>query len=171
MGGRMVKNKNKIKQSKLVSDDVVKVRNLLILLVAVVIICVGIFFLTEKMIEKESNETETKNNVEIDYDIATIGTMFNRIESEYYVLIYSSGDNGTDLDSTLDSYRSSDNYIKTYYIDLDLKLNSIAKGEELVKKPSNSNEVSVTGPTLYKIKDGKVTNCYDGIDNIKDVLK
>ena len=117
MGGKMVKNR-KIKQSKLVSDDVVKVRNLFILLVSVVIICVGVFFLTEKMIAKENKENETKSDVKIDYDIATIGTMFNRIDEEYYVLIYSNEENGKDLNSVLDTYRSSDNYIKTYYITL-----------------------------------------------------
>lgn len=170
MGGRMVNNK-KIKQSKLVSDDVVRVRNLLILLVSVVIICVGLFFLTEKMIEKDNNENETKEEVKIDYDIATIGTMFNRPEKEYFVLIYSNEENSNDLGSVLDSYRSSDNYVKTYYIDLDLKVNSIAKGKEDSKKPSNSNEVIVTGATLYKIKDGKVANSYFGVDSIKSILK
>lgn len=166
----MVKNR-KIKQSKLVSDDVVKVRNLFILLVSVVIICVGVFFLTEKMIAKENKENETKNDVKIDYDIATIGTMFNRIEDEYYVLLYSNLDNGKDLNSVLDTYRSSDNYIKTYYIDLDLKINSIANSDKFVSKPNNSNEVKVKEATLFKIKDGKVTKSVTGVDNIKDVLK
>ena len=166
----MVKNR-KIKQSKLISDDVVKVRNLFILLVSVAIICVGLFFLTEKMIENENKETETKSDVKINYDIATIGTMFNRIEEEYYVLIYSNDDNGKDLNNVLDSYRSSDNYIKTYYIDLDVKINSIAKSNKFVSKPSNSNDVKVKEATLFMIKEGKVTKSITGVDNIKDVLK
>ena len=166
----MVKNK-RVKQSKIVSDDVIKIRNMLILLVGVVIVCVGLFFVTEIMIEKENSNNKTKEEVKIDYDIATIGTMFNRPEKEYYVLIYSKEENGTDLDSVLDTYRSSDNYIKTYYIDLDLKINELAKGEKVVKEPKNSNEVSVVEPTLYVIKDTKVSNCYSGVDNIKDVLK
>ena len=166
----MVKNR-KIKQSKLVSDDVVKVRNLFILLVSVVIICVGVFFLTEKMIEKDNKKNENKNEVKIDYDIATIGTMFNRVEDEYYVLIYSNKDNGNDLNSTLDSYRSSDNYIKTYYIDLDLKINSIAKSDKFVSEPTNSKEVKVNETTLFMIKEGKVTKSITGVDNIKNVLK
>lgn len=170
MGGRMVKN-GKIKQSKLVSDDVIKVRNLLILLVAVVIICVGVFFLTEKMIEKENSEAETKEEVKIDYDIATIGTMFNRIEEKYYVLIYSNENNGKDLNSVLDSYRSSDNYVKTYYVDLDLKINSIAKSDKFVSEPTNSNEVKIKEATLFMIKNGKVTESITGVDNIKNVLK
>ncbi len=167
----MVNKRKRVKQTKIVSDDVVKVRNMFILLVGVIIICVGLFFLTEKMIEKENNTTEEKEEVEIDYDIATIGTMFNRVEEEYYVLLYSKEENGSDLDSILDTYRSSDNYIKTYYINLDLKINGSALGDKLAEKPLKATEVSVVEPTLYKIKDGKVTECFSGVNNIKEVLK
>jgi len=166
----MVKNK-KIKQSKILSDDVVKVKNMFILLVGIVIVCVGLFFLTEKMIEKDTKTNEESVPVEIDYDIASIGTMFNRAEDEYYVLLYSKEENSVDLDSTLDAYRSSDNYIKTYYVNLDLKINNFVLGDSFVEKPTNSNEVKVNGATLYKIIGGKVVSSYNGVDSIKDVLK
>jgi len=166
----MVKNK-KVKQTKIMSDDVVKVRNMLILLVGVIIVCVGIFFLTEKMIEKENTKTQESKEVEIDNDIATIGTMFNRNYDEYYILMYSKKENSKDLDSILDSYRSSDNYIKTYFIDLDLKINSFVLGDNFNDKPTNSNEVSVNGAALFKINNGKVTKSYNGVDNIKNILK
>ena len=166
----MVKNK-KMKQSKIVSDDVVKVRNMLILLVGVVIVCVGVFFLTEKMIENENTNTEEQKEVEIDNDIATIGTMFNRNYEEYYVLMYSKEENSKDLDSVLDTYRSSDNYIKTYFIDLDLKINNSVLGDEFNEKPTSANEVKVKDATLFKINDGKITKAYAGVDNIKNILK
>ena len=40
-----------------------------------------------------------------------------------------------------------------------------------VKKPKSPNDVKVIGATLYKIKDGKVNNCYIGIDEIIEILK
>lgn len=166
----MVKNK-KVKETKIMSDDVVKVRNMLILLVGVVIVCVGLFFLTEKMIEKDTIKNEEINEVEFDNDIATIGTMFNRNYDEYYVLLYSKEEHSKDLDSVLDAYRSSDNYIKTYFIDLDLKINNLVLGEEFNKKPNNSNEVKVNDATLYKINKGKVTTSYSGVEDIKNILK
>jgi len=166
----MVKNK-KVKETKIMSDDVVKVRNMLILLVGVVIVCVGLFFLTEKMIEKDTITNEETTEVEFDNDIATIGTMFNRNYDEYYVLLYSKEDHAKNLDSVLDAYRSSDNYIKTYFIDLDLKINNSVYGEEFNKKPNNSKEVKVNDATLFKIKNGKVTNSYEGSEEIKNVLK
>lgn len=166
----MVKNRNKIKQTKMESEDVTQVRNLIILLVVVVLVCVGIFFLTDSMIKRENNKSDTLEEVKINYDIATVGTMFNRIEEEYYVLLYSSKEDGTSLDGVLSTYRSSDNYLKTYFVDLDLKINNVL-GNELVKKPKNSKEVKVNGATLYKIKNGTVLECISGIDDITNVLK
>lgn len=167
----MVKKINRLKQKRVINEDMTNIRNLIILLIIVVGVCIGLYFLTEHMIEKDTAKTNTNNEAIINYYIATIGTMFNRIEEEYYVLIYSSEDNGTDLDSVLSTYRSSDNYIKTYYVDLDKKINNSAISEETNKKPSSSTEVKVVGPTLYKIVNGKVSNCYIGVDEIIEVLK
>lgn len=165
----MVKNSKKLKQAKFENEDIAQIRNLIIIFVIVVLVCVGIYFLTDTMIKRENNSNTTTQEVEIDYDIATIGTMFNRIEEEYYVLIYSS-ENDSKLDTVLNKYRSSDDYIKTYFIDLDKKVNSSILGDKLVKEPKNSKEVKVKGATLYKIKNGSVVKCYDGIEKITNVL-
>lgn len=167
----MVKKQNRIKQGKSVSDDEKQIKSLIIIFIVVVLICVGLYFFTDGMIKKESNKSLNNEEVKINYDIATVGTMFNRVEDEYYVLLYSNEENGVDLNSALDKYRSSDDYIKTYYIDLDLKINSSANGKDMIENPSNSKEVSVTEPTLYKIIDGKVVDCITGIENIEDVLE
>ena len=167
----MVKGKNKIKETKIVNEDVTQIRNLIIMLIVVVAVCTGIYFLTDAMIKKENTKEEETKEVEIDYDIASVGTMFNRPESEYFVLIYSTENYLSKYSSLLNSYRSSDNYIKTYFIDLDKKINSHILTDTLNKKPTNSNEVSVTGATLYKIKDGKVTKCYSTLETITDALK
>ena len=103
----MVKTNKVLKQKKVMNDDMEKVRNLVILLIIVVLICLGIYFLTDNMIKKEnSNNKEKTTEAKIDYDIASIGTMFNRPESEYFVLLYSSKDSGTEYNSILSKYRS-----------------------------------------------------------------
>ena len=161
----------RIRQKDKVSEDVLKVRSLIILLVIVVLVSVGLYFLTDTMIKKEANKNNEEVSTEINYDIATIGTMFNRIESEYYVLLYSNEEDGSDLNSVLDSYRSSDNYVKTYYVDLDNKFNSSVLGSELEKTPKSSEEVKVNGATLYKMVEGKVTECISGIEEITKKLE
>lgn len=165
----MVRNSKKLKQTKFENEDVAQIRNLIIIFIIVVLVCVGLYFLTDTMIKRENSNNTTTQEVEIDYDIATVGTMFNRIEDEYYVLMYSS-ENDSKLDSVLNKYRSSDDYIKTYFIDLDKKVNSSVLGDKLVKEPKNSNEVKVKGATLYKIKNGSVVKCYSGIEEITNVL-
>ena len=165
------KNNNKIKQKKILNEDMNLVKNIIILLIIVVGISLGIYFLTDNMIKKENKNSDTKTEIKIDYDIATIGTMFNRIEDEYYVLIYSKENDGKNLDSVLATYRSSDNYIKTYYIDLDKKVNNYVLGEELNQRPNDSNEVKVKEATLYKINNGIVVKCYSGVENIVNILK
>lgn len=165
----MVRNSKKLKQTKFENEDVAQIRNLIIIFIIVVLVCVGLYFLTDTMIKRENSNNTTTQEVEIDYDIATVGTMFNRIEDEYYVLMYSS-ENDSKLDSVLNKYRSSDDYIKTYFIDLDKKVNSSVLGDKLVKEPKNSKEVKVTGATLYKIKNGTVVKCYSGIEEITNVL-
>ena len=51
-----------------------------------------------------------------------------------------------------------------------VKINSHILTDELNKKPTNSKEVTVTGATLYKIKNGKVTNCYSTLETITDAF-
>ena len=168
----MVKDTRKIKQTKIVNEDVEQVKKLVILLLIVIVLCVGVYFLTEKLLDRKnkSNYEETNTEVKFNYDIATIGTMFNRPESEYYVFIYSTEKDGSKYDSMLTKYRSSDEYVKTYFIDLDLKANESILKEELNKKPTKSTEVSVKGATLYKLKNSKVIECYDTFEDIKNIL-
>ena len=168
----MAKDTRKIKQTKIINEDVEQIKKLGILLIIVIILCVGVYFLTEKLLNrKNENNTETKTEVKFNYDIATVGTMFNRPEKEYYVFLYSNEEDGNTYNSMLTTYRSSDEYVKTYFIDLDLKTNNSVLTEKLNKKPTKSTEVSVTGATLYKIKNGKVTECYYTLEDIKNILK
>ena len=91
----MAKDTKKIKQTKIVNDDVEQIKKLIILLVIVVVLCIGVYFLTEKLLSrKNTTDTNTNTEVKFNYDIATVGTMFNRPEEEYYVFIYSNEEDG-----------------------------------------------------------------------------
>ena len=52
----MVKTNKVLKQKKVMNDDMEKVRNLVILLIIVVLICLGIYFLTDNMMKKENRK-------------------------------------------------------------------------------------------------------------------
>jgi len=159
--------KDKIKMEKFENDDVKLVKKLIIILIVVVIVVLGFYFLTDKVVNKE--ETATDKTIEINYDNATVGTILNRPYDEYMVLLYDSEKSEAAYYSTLLNNYSSDD--KIYYVDLSLKSN-----KEYVKKKSNKKftkveDAAFVGPTLLKIKDGKVVGFLENKDEIKETLK
>ena len=166
----MVKNSKKLKQAKFENEDVAQIRNLIIIFVIVVLVCVGLYFLTDTMIKRESNNNDnTTQKVEIDYDIATVGTMFNRIEEEYYVLMYDfDGDYAEKGIAIYNLYTQKEDSIKMYVVDLGRSFNSGYVVSD--KTQVNTNDVStlkVMNPTLIKVKAGKAVSVFAGAEEIK----
>lgn len=160
-----------MKQKKLKnyqSEDTSEIRNLIIITLVIALIATGLYFLTEKVLNKKENENTTE--VTFNYDEATIGTIFNRPYDEYYVFIYKSDDdNAATYNNIVKTYRAKDDAKKLYYIDLKDGLNKIAEADTTNKKPTKSEDVKVNGSVLYLIKNGKVTSAYT--ENYDKVLK
>lgn len=154
------------KLKKYESEDSSEIRNLIIITVIIALIATGLYFLTEKVLNKKENNNNTE--VSFNYDEATIGTMFNRPYDEYYVFIYdSTDDNATVYNNIVKTYRAKDDSKKLYFIDLNDGLNKIAVSDTTNKKPASSEEVKVSGSALYLIKNGKVTAAYtESYDNV-----
>lgn len=157
----------KVKMEKYGNDDVKLVYKFILLLVIVIIVGVGFYFLTDKVVKK--SETPS-NEIEINYNNATVGTILNRPYNEYMVLLYDSEKSEAAYYGTLLSKFTSNSEDKIYFVDLSLKEN-----KEYVKETSNKNfesidEAAFSGPTLLKIKDGKVVNFLETKEEIKNVL-
>ena len=141
------------------SKDSSEIRNLIIITVIIALIATGLYFLTEKVLNKKENNKTSE--VTFNYDEATIGTMFNRPYDEYYAFIYdSTDDNATVYNNIIKTYRAKDDAKKLYFIDLNDGLNKIAVSDTTNKNPASSEEVKVNGSALYLIKNGKVTSAY-----------
>ena len=141
------------------SEDSSEIRNLIIITVIIALIATGLYFLTEKVLNKKENNNTSE--VTFNYDEATIGTMFNRPYDEYYAFIYDSkDDNSAVYNNIVKTYRAKDNAKKLYFIDLNDGLNKIAVSDTTNKKPASSEEVKVNGSALYLIKNGKVISAY-----------
>ena len=98
-----------MKQKKLknnyISDEQKEVRNLIIITVIIAAIAAGLYFFTEKVLNKKDN-TDNNTEVEFDYNVCTIGNMFTRPYDEYYVFIYSSEDeSAASYTALITSYR------------------------------------------------------------------
>ena len=139
----------------------------IIILIVVVIVAVGFYFLTDKFVEPVKEEAPSVN---IDYDIATVGTMFNRPYDEYYVLLYDSESLEAAYYNTLFSRYSTANKNKIYYVDLSLKENSKYVKDSSNKNLTSASDASFVGPTLVSIKNGKITKYLETKEDIKAEL-
>ena len=115
--------------------------------------------------------TESK----IQYEEIIAGQILNRIDEEYYVLLFSftSSDASRYL-SLKDSYLQNKDATPFYIVDLDKKLNEsiiVKEEEEYNKKPSKVTDLKVNGATILKVKDKKVTERIEGDEKIKEYFK
>ncbi len=115
--------------------------------------------------KKKSKETE---EVEIQNDIILAGSVFNRSEEEYYVLLYDfDGANKGTCGAIFTVYNDKD-ALKMFKVDLGDKMNSnVLVTDAGAVNYSNSADLKVLDATLIKVKDGKAIEFISGIDELK----
>lgn len=159
----------KQKIQKYENEETKEIKSLIIITISVIIIALGMYFLTDKVLSKK-NEKETI--AEFNYSICTIGTMFNRPYEEYYVFIYDSKDEKASAYAKLTAdYETKDEALKIYTADLNNKFNSSFISDSSNPKPTNPTEVKIKNSALVHIKNGKVINYYETSDDYEKVLK
>ena len=159
----------RIKQTKYSSDETKEVKTLIILTVIIIAIAAGMYFLTDLSLKKKEANSNLEPN--ISYSVATIGTMFNRPDSEYYVFAYGASSEDSKLyEKLLSSYEDKEAAIKTYYIDLDLNFNNYALSDKSNKNPKNPEEVKINKAALILIKNGKVQKYFETTEEIEKAL-
>lgn len=131
---------------------------------------IGLFYTKE--IKLKSDEKETTDEVKIDNDTIMLGQLFDKVDSEYYVLIYDLTDKVSSIPSWLSVYEGKDDKIKVYKVDSSKKFNS----KYLVEENSNKNATSlsdlrVISPTLIKITNKSISSYIEGEDEIVNVFK
>jgi hypothetical protein len=162
----------KLKTIKNENQDVKEIRNLIIITVIVVGIALLLYFLTDKVVEKKKDTTTTTTSaVKIDYDICTIGTMFNRPYTSYYVFLYdNTSEDASQYNTLLSNYKDKSDAIKIYYVDLSKKFNSGYVSDSSNKKPASASDVKIKGSALVLIKNGSVSKYYETTEEYEKVL-
>jgi hypothetical protein len=133
-----------------------------------------VFYLITLFVTNKSNE-EVIIPTEIQYEEIIVGTILNQDKDVYYVLATKEDDiNQSLIDYYLNKYVTSVNGQKlglaTYGINLDNAFN-----KPFVKESSNLNvtkieDIAFKDATLLKIEKGKITEFYEGVDQIKTHL-
>jgi len=111
----------------------------------------------------------------IQYEEIIAGQVLNRIDEEYYVLLFSfTSSNASKYVGLKDNYLLNKDALPFYIVDLDKKWNEtiVAKeNEEYIKNPSKVTDLKVNGPTILKVKGKKVTERIESDEKIKEYFE
>ncbi len=158
----------KLKNGGYVNEDTKEIRNLIIITVVVIALALGLYFLTDKVLNKNSS---SDSSADVDYTTCLIGNMFNRPYDEYYVFAFrSEDDNASTYSSLISTYEKKDNALKIYMIDLSNNFNKSVLSDKSNKKPTSASDVKIKDSALIHIKNGKVVNYYESSSDYEKVL-
>lgn len=178
----VIKNQKEVKKIRKAKIDDTEDDNTiksLIIIVIVIAILIGIIYGVTELLKKDEDPIDSVVAGSINYDKTTVGTILNRPYTEYYVLVYDADDSNAVLYSTiLTKYMQNSkdkDYKKIYFCDLGNKLNesyyNVNEDNVSNKKPNNTDEFDFGDLTLLKIKNGKVLQYIEDLDDIKEILK
>lgn len=159
--------KSNIKKNKInyvTTEETNELKKFLIVIVVVLLCVGGIYlvtraFVTKDLFKDEEPTTEEVTPVVPNYDIAIMGTMLNRPEDTYYVVIYNTveGDYVADMSALVSSYNAKEGHKHIYTVDLSDYMNqSYYDPENVNVKAKTLEEVKVGDITLIKVRKGKI---------------
>lgn len=146
------------------SDELSKLIKIVLIITAIIVVFYGVTVVVTKK-AKEAAEEKNKQAVEIQYDSIMIGSMLN-IDGSYYVLIEDKDDiKSSEYTTLLQTIKANDDAPTIYTADLSSSFNKSYLSDKS-NYDSNMEKFKVTGTTLVKISDHKITNVYDSHDKI-----
>lgn len=149
----------------------------LIIIIAVIVVVAAVVYATTELLGKKETETNEPGVIagEINYDKVSVGTILNRADAHYYVMVYNGEEADAMLYSTiLTKYAAKEDSLKIYYCDLNNKLNSsyynVNNDNVSNTNPKKTEEFDFGDITLLEIKNGKITKYLEDLEAIKKQL-
>jgi len=173
-GKNTIIEKKNTNGSAVSSDEMSKLIKIIVVLVIIVVVFYLITVLITKNRKKQTNNyTSDTTPAVIQYDNIIIGTIFNQVPTEYYVLIKDkeNGPYETLLSSYVKTYQSKKDSLKIYNSYMNDVFNKKYIAETSNLNVSSATEFRVSDITLIKISNHSVTESYEGIDNVQMALK
>ena len=151
-------------------DFPVEVKKVLIIVVIVVVLIIAMYFLTTKILSKDSDNSSNKvmENA-IQYNEILAGESFNQGDGEYYVIYYDSSNEYSTISSLISSYQLNNSDTKLYSVDLANGMNKkyITDGDIVT---DDASSLKVKDTTLLKFTDGEVTETITDTNEITSFL-
>ena len=153
------------------------VRNFIIIIVIVLLIAVGLYFFTT-FINKDNEPTKTDDTnkteeVTIDSTKMIVGTILQKAETDYYVILYKSDDEkASSYEALANKYSSKQEPKKVYTVDLAEGINSKYYDKANINlSASNVADLRFGDITVLEIKDNKIFKSFDSVEKIKKEWK
>lgn len=169
------KNIKKVDIDKYTSEESKEVKRFIIILLSIIVLVLAVYGITRLVNkDKDNNDDRTVTAGSIDYDKVSVGTLFNRADSEYYVIVYDGeAPNAIYYSALMNKYMDKEKSNKVYFCDLSNELNKkYYVGEDKDSNPdaTTSSELAFKDLTLIKIKNGKIVKYLETLDTIKTEL-
>lgn len=164
-------NKNTV-----INEPTVDIKGLIKIILGVLIVVGGVYFLTYKMDQKgkfgQKYEVTKTPQAVFTYEDLIVGTSLNRTDKEYYVIYEDFGNkNKVAINSIINGYNKEEKHKIIYKVDMTKKENEVYKSNTSNKEATSVNDLKIKTPTLVLIKEGKINKYVEGLNNIKSELK
>lgn len=173
-----MKKKKKIKVEENISFDSSEIKKVVITTSVVLIFFACFYFLTVAIVNKDEKKDDTAdsssktNEVEIQHKEILLGSSFSIKDDQYLVVYYDTTDDDlSSLTSAISTYRSSSKDVNLYTVDMSDGLNKGFVGETPNKKATKASELSISGPTIIKFTDNKISTYIEGMDKVIEYLE
>lgn len=145
------------------------------IVVCAIIIFICLFYILAVHITNKNGETtkkKDKSDVSISYSEIIVGRTLSMSDKEYLVVLYdkSNSDISQSINEYINKYNGKKKHLNVYSVDMSTGLNKKYNGDSSNTNPKKESEIVVNGPTLIKVKKGKVVDYIEGIDDISNYL-
>ena len=169
------KNIKKVDIDKYTSEESKEVKRFIIILLSIIVLVLAVYGITRLVNkDKNNNDDRTVTAGSIDYDKVSVGTLFNRADSEYYVIVYDGeAPNAIYYSALMNKYMDKEKSNKVYFCDLSNELNKkyyVGEDKDSNSNATTSSELAFKDLTLIKIKNGKIVKYLETLDTIKTEL-
>ena len=154
---------------KKVVEEELKVENFIKIIIGVIAVFALFYAITYFVTNKNKSNADTNENIQ--YKKIIVGSILNRSEDDYYVLVSASSDTSVSVyESLITKYTSKESHLRFYEVDLSDPFNSNYVAEESNLNVENISDIRFSETTLLHVKNNKIASYRVGND-IETYLK
>ena len=161
----------KLKTVNYQNEDMKEIKTLVIITLIVILVAIGLYFLTDRVLKNRTNEIPTPFPSPISYTNTIVGRIFDKPYDEYYVFLFSSeNDRAALFSGLLRNFDREEEAIKIYFVDLNIGFNDHVLNEESNPNPTTVDEIKINEYALMRIRNGRVVAFHETVEAIENAL-